>query len=339
VTLTGDAAGVDLTISSDGTLDLDSNSLTLADGNVTLKDGTIDLNGETLNVTATTGGGTLNLGGFTLTLPKTGTVPVGTGTDGRVAEWDGDANTLGASNLIGAGAGVLTLSAGGSYTLTVPKTGTATVGTGTDGRIAEWDGDANTLGASSLIKTGAGVVTLSGASTATLTLPTSTGTLALTSDISGGAILLEITPMPKYNWETVASGEQLDFTSTQSDNDFTFATWADRQQVWYWPGTNVTGTGFTASFVVLTYSTGSNVKFLCTDVTNGNQIYDTGTGVEGSPTTLDFSTTYAQLDDMYQYTLSCTWANFSAAGSWWALKAGGSTTPIIARWYLLLTPS
>ncbi|MCB0126720.1 MAG: hypothetical protein KDE58_30890 [Caldilineaceae bacterium] len=72
-----------------------------------------------------TGGGSIVTGGYTLTVPKTGTVPVGTGTDGRVAQWSGDANTLAASTLAKTGAGVLTLSAAGAYTLTVPATGTA----------------------------------------------------------------------------------------------------------------------------------------------------------------------------------------------------------------------
>lgn len=72
-----------------------------------------------------TGGGSIVTGGFTLTIPKTGTVPVGTGTDGRVAQWSGDANTLAAATLAKTGAGVLTLAAAGAYTLTVPATGTA----------------------------------------------------------------------------------------------------------------------------------------------------------------------------------------------------------------------
>ena len=60
----------------------------------------------------------------TLTLANSGTAVVGTGTATRLAEWS-DANTIAASTLIKTGAGVLTLDAGGAYTLTVPATGTA----------------------------------------------------------------------------------------------------------------------------------------------------------------------------------------------------------------------
>jgi hypothetical protein len=60
----------------------------------------------------------------TLTLANSGTAVVGTGTATRLAVWS-DANTIAASTLIKSGAGVLTLDAGGAYTLTVPATGTA----------------------------------------------------------------------------------------------------------------------------------------------------------------------------------------------------------------------
>lgn len=162
---------------------------------------------------------TLSAGGaYTLTVPKTGTVPVGTGTAGRVAEWVTDANTLQASTLAKTGAGVLTLAASttetltvgatltlsgtdgkqltlntsltvsgndgtlnfsaSTLTLTIPKSGSAVVGTGTAGRVAEWVTDANTVQASTLAKTGAGVLTLSAAGAYTLTV-TGTGTAAL----------------------------------------------------------------------------------------------------------------------------------------------------------------
>lgn len=74
------------------------------------------------------GGGDVTLSAasnFTLTIPKTGTVPVGTGTAGRIAEWVTDANTMQASTLIKSGAGVLTLAAAADFTLTIPATGTA----------------------------------------------------------------------------------------------------------------------------------------------------------------------------------------------------------------------
>lgn len=115
---------------------------------------------------------------YTITFAKTGTVPVGTGTAGRIAEWVTDVNTLQASTLVKSGAGVLTLSSAGAYTLTVPKTGTVPVGTGTAGRIAEWVTDVNTLQASTLVKSGAGVLTLSAAGAYTLTIP-ATGTAVL----------------------------------------------------------------------------------------------------------------------------------------------------------------
>lgn len=95
------------------------------------------------------GAGVLTLsadGAYTLTVPKTGTVPVGTGTAGRIAEWVTDANTIQASTLVKSGAGVLTLNAAGAYTLTVPETGTAVLRSGafTSTRIP-YASDANTL--------------------------------------------------------------------------------------------------------------------------------------------------------------------------------------------------
>lgn len=91
------------------------------------------------------------------------------------------------ANFIGAtltGGGIV---ATGGYTLSVPKTGTAAVGTGTAGRIAEWVTDANTLQASTLVKSGVGVLTLSADSAYTLTVP-ATGTAMLlggTQTVSG----------------------------------------------------------------------------------------------------------------------------------------------------------
>ena len=97
-----------------------------------------------------------------------------------VAIWrtaNGDTRKITRSNLYGGlltGGGTI---ATGGYTLTVPATGTAVLGTGTSGRIASFS-DANTLAASTLVKSGAGVLTLSAASTYTLTVP-ATGTAAL----------------------------------------------------------------------------------------------------------------------------------------------------------------
>ena len=246
-------------------------SLTTAvSGVLPAANGGTGVNNATRTLTINTNSGTLAFSGagFTLTIPKTGTVPVGTGTAGRIAEWVTDANTVQASTLAKTGAGVLTLAAAANYTLTVPETGTAVlvaatqtltnktlttptigdfssaqhshanaagggqlslttavsgvlpaanggtgvnnatrtltintnsgtlafsgagftltipktgtvpVGTGTAGRIAEWVTDANTVQASTLAKTGAGVLTLAAAANYTLTVP-ETGTAAL----------------------------------------------------------------------------------------------------------------------------------------------------------------
>jgi hypothetical protein len=119
------------------TLTVNTNSGTLAFGaaskTLTINE-SLNLSGasgQTLTLTnslTVQGGGNTVLsssGNFTLTIPKTGTVPVGTGTAGRIAEWVTDANTVQASTLAKTGAGVLTLSASGNFTLTIPATGTA----------------------------------------------------------------------------------------------------------------------------------------------------------------------------------------------------------------------
>lgn len=103
--------------------------------------------------TSITGGGTLALAGYTLTVPKTGTVPVGTGTAGRVAEWVTDANTLQASTLAKTGAGVLTLSAASAYTLTVSGTSAinqdvSTAGSPTFASVTASNGHVTASGAS-----------------------------------------------------------------------------------------------------------------------------------------------------------------------------------------------
>ena len=103
-------------------------SLTTAvSGVLPAANGGTGVNNATRTLTINTNSGTLAFSGagFTLTIPKTGTVPVGTGTAGRIAEWVTDANTVQASTLAKTGAGVLTLAAAANYTLTVPATGTA----------------------------------------------------------------------------------------------------------------------------------------------------------------------------------------------------------------------
>jgi hypothetical protein len=98
-------------------------------------------------------------------------------------------------------------------TFTFPNTsGTFALGTGTAGRIAEWAAT-NTLQASTLIKSGAGVLTLSAASDYTLTVP-ATGTAALlatanvftayqTVNVSSNVNALDISLDP--NTETVTA--------------------------------------------------------------------------------------------------------------------------------------
>jgi hypothetical protein len=103
-------------------------SLTTAvSGVLPAANGGTGVNNATRTLTINTNSGTLAFSGagFTLTIPKIGTVPVGTGTAGRIAEWVTDANTVQASTLAKTGAGVLTLAAAANYTLTVPATGTA----------------------------------------------------------------------------------------------------------------------------------------------------------------------------------------------------------------------
>jgi len=133
----------------------------------------------------------------------------GTGTAGRIAQWATGGADLQDSTLIKTGAGLLTLSAAGAATLTIDASirltgsgassgdaliynGTAFApttltpaaigaidGSGTAGRLAQWS-DADTLAAATLIKSGAGVLTLSAAGAYTLTIP-ATGTAALGS--------------------------------------------------------------------------------------------------------------------------------------------------------------
>lgn len=68
----------------------------------------------------------------------------GTGTAGRVVQWDAGGSVLEDSTLVKSEAGILTLSAAGDYTLTIPATGTAALGTGTASYVSYWSG-ANTL--------------------------------------------------------------------------------------------------------------------------------------------------------------------------------------------------
>lgn len=71
----------------------------------------------------------------------------GTGTAGRMALWDTGGADITNSTLAKSGAGVLTLSASSAFTLTVPATGTAVLGTGSADGVAIWTGT-NTVAAS-----------------------------------------------------------------------------------------------------------------------------------------------------------------------------------------------
>lgn len=211
--------GYTLTIGSSGTVDLNGNGIDLSGnltgtggvfnaatntltltGSLTSGAGTLALGGQTLTIDTSasiTGGGTLELDTFTLTVPTTGTAVVGTGTADRVASWS-DANTIAASSLAKTNTGILTLTSDTSdVTITFPVTGTAVVGTGTASRIASWS-DGNTVEASTLIKSGVGVLTLDCGDAYTITvnsagtLDLGGNTLALTGDLSsdGGTLTL-----------------------------------------------------------------------------------------------------------------------------------------------------
>jgi len=103
------------------------------------------------------------------------------GTDTKALTLTG-ALTIAADTSI-TGGGTLAL---GGFTGTLPKTGTFPVGTGTAGRIAEWVTDTNTLQAATLIKSGAGVLTLAAAANLTLTVPiTAAQTTIITATADG----------------------------------------------------------------------------------------------------------------------------------------------------------
>jgi hypothetical protein len=147
----------------------------------------------------------------TLTPAALGAVD-GSGTAGRLAQWS-DSDTLTSATLIKSGAGVLTLSASATASLTLAGTGAvdfagassgkalvhngtafvptaltaadvgAVDGSGTSGRIAQWSGG-STLTSATLIKSGAGVLTLSASATASLTLA-GTGSVDFAGAASG----------------------------------------------------------------------------------------------------------------------------------------------------------
>lgn len=117
----------------------------------------------------------------------------GTITAGRIVEAATE-NTLTDSTLIKSGAGVLTLSAAGAYTLTVPANGTVALGTGTAGRVTQW-ATASTLGDSTLIKDGANLFTIRAVGTLNYFIG-ATGNLTLSGDSNmamGSGVMTSIT--------------------------------------------------------------------------------------------------------------------------------------------------
>ena len=199
-------------------------------GTVNLGGGTISTGGGSIS---NTGGGNVDLGTGAGIGGAGSSAITGTGTATRVAEW-ATSTTLQAATLIKGGAGVLTLSAASTYTLTISSSGTLALGgntltldnsirfanagaasgdvltydgtkyapatpasgvtgSGTTGRIAQWS-SSSALTSATLIKSGAGVLTLSAAGAYTLTLSDS-GTLdlggfTLTVPATGTAALL-----------------------------------------------------------------------------------------------------------------------------------------------------
>lgn len=120
--------------------------------------GTVDLGGTG---SITTGGGSIDTGGGSIDNTGGGDVDLGTGagiggagssgvstptpgTPGRLTRWKTGGTSLEDANALITGVGVLTLAVAGAYTLTIPATGTAALGTGSAGALAKWT-DNNTL--------------------------------------------------------------------------------------------------------------------------------------------------------------------------------------------------
>jgi hypothetical protein len=133
----------------------------------------------------------------------------GSGTPGRITQWDSTGVAIEDSHLHTLGAGIIALSASADYTATIALTGTVVMGSGTTGKFAYWTGtntigagtldattlidgsgtagrvaqwvDADTLTDASLIKADTGLLTLSAHSAQTITFEDGAdgGTLAL----------------------------------------------------------------------------------------------------------------------------------------------------------------
>lgn len=148
------------------------------------------------------GGGTIDTGGGTITYPPPSGGPgspvtgvTGTGTTGRLTKWSNgpsgiiadavagtDYVTPGSLNetiddrvaaLLVAGTGIGISYNDAGNTLTISNTGGTVGGTGTAGRVAQWATGGADIENSTLIKSGAGLLTLSAAGAATLTIDSS----------------------------------------------------------------------------------------------------------------------------------------------------------------------
>jgi len=114
------------------------------------------------------------------------------------------ATSLGA---LTSGGNTLQFAFGGNYTVTVVKTGTLVMGTGTANAIPQLS-DANTITDSNLRVTGSNVLTLTASATATATIPY-TGTLAMPKVVA-------LTPGASVSWN-LNSGSC--FTLTPGENE------------------------------------------------------------------------------------------------------------------------
>ena len=163
--------------------------------------------------------------GQTYTLSATGgTVPIGTGMAGRVAEW-ATASTLQATTLAKTGAGLLTLSSADDYTLTVPATGTVALGTGAANQIAFWSGTNAITGAATLTyQTGASpnlTIQAANAAHVPLLVKAASGQSANLSEwrSSSGTIYLQVTSGGQLYSQQTTEDRYLRLTSTNTSTE------------------------------------------------------------------------------------------------------------------------
>jgi hypothetical protein len=238
--------------------------------------GTVDAGGGTVS---NTGGGTVDLGtGSGIGGGGSSGVTTTGGTTGRVAEW-ATSSTLQASTLIKSGAGVLTLSAASSLTLTLsggsgqldfttPTSGDALIydgakftptaapsGNGTTGRVAKWT-SSTALGADTLIKSGAGVLTLSASTTETLTIGSGGGG---TLDLNGGTLTLGPDLTTSGAGATITLSSSGAFTLTIPATGTAALGTGTSNRIAYWSGTNTltSSANLTYNGTVMTLGTGT----------------------------------------------------------------------------------